>query len=121
MASSKTSMGVNPWEVHDQDLSDENTSAMSSEQQASIDDSLGLQMISIRLQRSLLQNLKAIADYHNIGYQPLIRDLLNRFAKSELQSILQERLAQIELDMEKEAPMDAVDSFLAREGERKRA
>jgi hypothetical protein len=49
-----------------------------------IDEALGLQMISIRLQRELIAELKAIAAYRGIGYQPLIRDVLRRFTRSEL-------------------------------------
>lgn len=53
-----------------------------------LDEELGLQMISIRLERSLIKDLKQIAAYHEVGYQPMIRDLLNRFVRSEIQSIL---------------------------------
>ena len=60
------------------------------------DDALGLQLISIRLQKQLLTDLKRIADHHGIGYQPMIRDLLNRFAQSELKKILLAEIAAIE-------------------------
>lgn len=63
-----------------------------------VDDALGLQLISIRLQKQLLCDLKKIADYHGIGYQPMIRDLLNRFARSEIRQILSERLSEIEAE-----------------------
>lgn len=61
-----------------------------------VSNALGLQMISIRLQRGLLQDLRLIADHHGIGYQPMIRDLLNRFARSEIRNILCDRLQAIE-------------------------
>lgn len=67
----------------------------SESERAAMDDALELQMISIRLQRGLLQDLKAIADHHGIGYQPMIRDLLNRFASSEIRVILEERLSEL--------------------------
>jgi predicted DNA binding CopG/RHH family protein len=120
--------GRKPWEGLDDHLTDETVSAVPAEEAQAIDDALGLQMISIRLQRSLLNNLKLIADHHGIGYQPLIRDLLNRFAKAEMKQILSElveehkaRLAQIEKDMETQSQFDLVDEFLAREGRRKSA
>lgn len=49
-----------------------------------IDDSLGLQMISIRLQKDLIEDFKRIADLRGIGYQPLMRDALKRFMNAEL-------------------------------------
>ena len=58
-----------------------------------IDDALGLQPISIRLQRSLLDNLKALAQLNGIGYQPLIRQVLTRFVDCEMKNLLRERLA----------------------------
>lgn len=61
-----------------------------------VNDALGLQMISIRLQRGLLQNLKLIADHHGIGYQPMIRDLLNRFVRSEIRDILRDLMDAVE-------------------------
>lgn len=53
-----------------------------------VDEALGLQMISIRLQKELIEELKVIAGFRGIaGYQPLVRDVLNRFAKAELRTI----------------------------------
>ncbi|HQZ03903.1 MAG TPA: hypothetical protein PKW99_14755 [Thauera sp.] len=56
-------------------------------EEAALDDALGLQLISIRLQGALIKDMKLIADYHGIGYQPLMRDVLNRFARAELHTI----------------------------------
>lgn len=61
-----------------------------------VDEALGLQLISIRLQKQLVGDLKKIAEYHGIGYQPMIRDLLNRFARSEVQQIIKQRLNELE-------------------------
>jgi len=52
-----------------------------------IDDALELQMISIRLPKELIEEFKMIAAYHGVGYQPLMRDALKRFASSELKLI----------------------------------
>jgi hypothetical protein len=91
-----------------------------------IDGALGLQPISIRLQKSLLKNLKVIANHHNVGYQPLIRDLLNRFARSEMRLILgaelekrRAELEQIEADQKPEAELTPVDEFFERERRRR--
>jgi predicted DNA binding CopG/RHH family protein len=85
----------------------------------SLDESLGLQLVSIRLQRSLIQNLKIIAKYRGVAYQPLVRDLLNRFAVSELKLIFGELEAAQRRAAEEEDSIVA--DFIAREQERKRA
>jgi len=85
----------------------------------SLDESLGLQLVSIRLQRSLIQNLKIIAKYRGVAYQPLVRDLLNRFAVSELKLIFGELEAAQRRATEEEDSIVA--DFIAREQERKRA
>ncbi len=80
-----------------------------------IDESLGLQAISIRLQKDLLKNLKSIASYYDVGYQPMIRDLLNRFAESEIKKILRDQLRQLE-QQDKNRPQDTtvpVDVFIS--------
>lgn len=61
---------------------------------AALDDALELQPISIRLQKDLLENLKALAKLNGLGYQPLIRQVLTRWVDCELRSMLRERAAQ---------------------------
>lgn len=64
----------------------------SAEETAAIEKAAGMQLISIRLQRDLICVLKEIAAHHGIGYQPMVRDLLHRFAVSEIKQILTKRL-----------------------------
>lgn len=52
-----------------------------------IDESLGLQMISIRLHKSLIEEFKVIAAIHGIGYQTLMRQSLTRFARGEMKRL----------------------------------
>lgn len=52
-----------------------------------VDDALGLQAISIRLSKELIDDFKFIAKMHGVGYQPLMRDALKRFAESEYKRI----------------------------------
>lgn len=72
----------------------------------SVDDMLALQMISIRLQKSMIQDLKDIAKANKLGgYQPLIRRVLERFVEAEMKSIAREAMANdhgIEVSYEKE-------------------
>jgi predicted DNA binding CopG/RHH family protein len=58
-----------------------------------IDESLELQMISIRLQKSLIESFKQIASINGIGYQPLMRQILKRFVDCEMKRILGEKAA----------------------------
>jgi len=58
--------------------------------EAMIDEALGLQPISIRLEKSLIEDFKLIASLHGLGYQPLMRQALRRFADCEKKRILQE-------------------------------
>jgi hypothetical protein len=62
-------------------------------QEKAIDDALGLQPISIRLQRDLLDNLKALALLNGLGYQPLIRQVLTRWVDCELKNLLNDKVA----------------------------
>lgn len=55
-----------------------------------VDESLGLQLISIRLQKSLIDDFKYIAELNNIGYQTLMRQILQRFADGEKNRLLRE-------------------------------
>ena len=44
-----------------------------------INDALGLQLISIRLQKTLIDDLKLIAKMHGLGYQTMIRKILTEY------------------------------------------
>ena len=53
-----------------------------------IDEAVGTQLISIRMQRSMIDDLKAIATFNNeIGYQTLIKQILQRFVEGEKKKI----------------------------------
>lgn len=80
-----------------------------------LDEALELQLISIRLQKSLIHQLKRIADHHDIGYQPMIRDLLNRFARSEITHILRKQLKDVEKVKRPDESTQPVDEFLKRQ------
>ena len=53
-----------------------------------LDEALGLQSISIRLPKELIEQFKLIAKIHGMGYQPLMREALKRFAATEVKVIL---------------------------------
>ncbi|MBU0621455.1 MAG: hypothetical protein KJ795_06390 [Gammaproteobacteria bacterium] len=58
-----------------------------------INEQLDLQPISIRLEKSLIEDFKLIAAMHGLGYQPLMRQSLKRFADCEKKRILREAAA----------------------------
>lgn len=52
-----------------------------------MDEDLGLQMISIRLSKELINSFKLLGHKYGMGYQPLMREALKRFADGELKII----------------------------------
>ncbi len=74
-----------------------------------INDQLDLQPISIRLEKSLIEDFKLIAAMHGLGYQPLMRQSLKRFADCEKKRILREAAADMAArkKAEKESQIEA--------------
>lgn len=54
---------------------------------AALDDAFGMQAISIRMPKHMIEAYKLIAAYHGVGYQPLMRDILQRFIPEGLREI----------------------------------
>ena len=52
--------------------------------QPRIDEALAMQPISIRLPKSLVETFKLLGQKHGLGYQPLMRRVLVRFAEAEM-------------------------------------
>ncbi|UKE66269.1 hypothetical protein [Xanthomonas graminis] len=113
MATSESVYERGPWEELDADLESACVSAPEGEAEA-VRKAIGLQMVSMRLQPELVLALKNIASHHGIGYQPMIRDLLNRFAASEIRQILQQQVERAVIRQQEEATVP-VSQFLERE------
>ena len=107
------------WDSRSLGASMEHAEVASDVVSAEVNSSLELQLVSIRLQRSLIEKLKLIANYRKVAYQPLVRDLLNRFADSELKDIVHELSTKSKHSSEEEYPI--VNEFIEREQLRKRA
>lgn len=69
------------WDNGELGKSAEHVAFLSDEEEKAIDEGLGLQLISIRLSKSLIDQLKGLAKLEGIGYQPLIRHVLTKYAK----------------------------------------
>ena len=63
--------------------------------QAEIDESLGLQAISIRMPTNLLDDLKTIAEINGMGYQSLVKQILKRFVDAEMRMLLKDYANQL--------------------------
>jgi hypothetical protein len=85
---------VENWESGELGLNPGQAKTASPEEVAAIEQAAGIsmQLISMRMPTDLLRVLKEIAKYRGIGYQPMIRDLLDRWAVGEIKTILNERL-----------------------------
>ncbi len=76
------------WESRSLGASLAHAKRVSPEIHQQIDEALGMQMISIRLNKELIDTFKMLGQFHGVGYQPLMRDALTRFADAELKSIV---------------------------------
>ena len=79
---------VEAWEKDELGNDAKFARAVSKEITEQIDGALCLQSISIRLEKKLIDSFKLLGDFHGVGYQPLMRDALNRFADSEMKAIV---------------------------------
>lgn len=76
------------WEKGKLGLDEEYAVSASPEEEAALQRAIDLKPISIRLPTQLIKTLKLIAGVHGIGYQPLVRDVLGRFASAEMLDFL---------------------------------
>jgi len=88
------------WESGELGRDEEHVAVANDVDQEKVDDSLELQMISIRLQKSLIEDLKMIAKYNGLGYQPLIKRFLTRFAESEKRLIMRKLIKEQQMQQE---------------------
>lgn len=89
------------WESGQLGTSEAHAKPVAASLQDEIDASLGLQAISIRLPKQLIDAYKLIAAHHGVGYQPLMRDILQRFAPQGLKEVLQHHEAKVgEIDQQ---------------------
>ena len=76
------------WESGALGRSGEHVRRASVETSRKIDEALELQAISIRLPKAVIETYKMLASMHGVGYQPLMRDALCRFADGEMKQLL---------------------------------
>ena len=71
----------------------EHAAVASKEMHQRVEDALAMQMISIRLPKSVIEDFKNIAAIEGIGYQPLMREALIRYAECESKRIVRDLAA----------------------------
>jgi hypothetical protein len=86
------------WEDRLLGADEEYAVAVPAEDDAQLDEVLALRMISIRLPESLIEDFKNIATIScgAMGYQTLMRQVLKRFATSELKMIARDMADQMQ-------------------------
>ncbi len=74
---------------------DEDFVGVFDEDETGIDEAACMQLISIRLNKSLIEDFKLIASFNGeIGYQTLMRQILQRFADAERRRIFRELISE---------------------------
>jgi predicted DNA binding CopG/RHH family protein len=76
------------WDEGELGRSEEHAVAASHDMQAAMEACLGMQAISIRLPKQMIDAYKLIGAHHGIGYQPLMRDILQRFVPEGMREVL---------------------------------
>lgn len=79
---------IESWESGALGLDEAHQKRVSPTTEAEIDSALGLQAISIRLPRGVIETYKLLAKFHDVGYQPLMRDAICRWAEGEMKQVL---------------------------------
>ena len=73
----------NAWDNREVGASESCVRKASTDHEKAIDDKLDLQIISIRLQKTLIDDLKELAGEDGLGYQPYIRHVLTQHVRNE--------------------------------------
>ena len=86
--SEKGKASVDAWEVGKLGRDEKFVKVADAAEEDAVDEALGLKLISIRLPKKLISQFKLIGHFHGVGYQPLMRDILERYARNEILDIL---------------------------------
>lgn len=89
MATKKIESTDEAWDERALGASEAHVVVAAEEHTTALDDALGLQSISIRLPKQMIEQYKLIAHFHGVGYQPLMRDVMARFVPQAIKEILE--------------------------------
>jgi predicted DNA binding CopG/RHH family protein len=82
------------WESRKLGASAKDAKPVSDDQEQVLDDALGLQLISVRIQKSLIEQLRGLAKLEGMDYQTFMRQVLTRYTKEnehKLEELLEPR------------------------------
>lgn len=83
------------WDERTLGADGDSVKAVDKELEDVIDEASGTQLISIRVQKSLIEDLKVIASLNKgIGYQTLMKQILQRFVNAEKKRIWNELVSE---------------------------
>lgn len=68
------------WESRKLGASAKHARPVSSKEARAVDDALGLHLLSFRIDKSVIEKFKKLSKLEGIGYQPLMRQVLTRYA-----------------------------------------
>lgn len=80
----------NAWDDGELGRDEQFVARLDASHEAALDEAMEMQSISIRLPKQLIKQYKLIANYHGVGYQPLMRDVMARFVPGALKEIFEE-------------------------------
>lgn len=89
MASAKIKDTEEAWGTRALGSDEAHVSVADDSHEAALDEALGLQSISIRLPKQLIDHYKVIAHFHGVGYQPLMRDVMARWLPNALREVFE--------------------------------
>ena len=98
------------WESGELGLDEKFVRVSKSVDEDKLNATLGLTPVSIRLQKALIEDFKIIAGFNGIGYQPLMRQVLTRFADCERKRIMRELHAEQRREADEKASQEGDDS-----------
>jgi len=90
MTKTKKPGTMEAWEGGELGETLENAKIVSEAKTAEIQEATGMQLISIRLPKSVIEDFKVIAQLEGLGYQPLMRIALMRYAECEAKRVMRE-------------------------------
>ncbi|MDF2819324.1 MAG: hypothetical protein K0S73_3264 [Stenotrophomonas rhizophila] len=102
------------WDDGEYGRSEEHVAVAPQSVHEEFDKAMAMKLVSIRLPETLIEGLKMIAAHHGIAYQPMIRDLLTRFARSEVSQIVADLDSRMREAQEADESSPPVDSFMQR-------
>ncbi len=89
--SEKGKVSANAWEDGKLGRDEKYVRVVDTAEGDAVDEALNLKLISIRLPKKLINQFKLIGHFHGVGYQPLMRDIMERYARNEIIAILEKQ------------------------------